>query len=79
MAKRKPEQPDKRESSYDIADEFIDGLMAGGKPDGIDPAKSAHWHAGYSAGYKMRGAKNTALNEYLVSIGRKAMGTVRLC
>jgi hypothetical protein len=63
---------------YEIAKEFSAGFAAALIPSGIDPAKPSHWHAGYSAGYGLRTEKNRLLNEYLVSIGEKPLGIVRI-
>lgn len=63
---------------YEIAREYNDGFLAGITPAGFDESRSAHWSAGYSAGYEMRSKKNDGLNNYLVSVGAQPMSTVRL-
>ena len=65
-------------NKYDIARDFSEGVVAALAVNGIDPAKSEHWQAGYGAGYAMRAEKNRRLNEYLVSIGQEPMSIVRL-
>jgi hypothetical protein len=63
---------------YDVMRHWVEGFVAGIAPAGCDPTKDEHWQAGYLAGYKMRDAKNQALDEYLISTGREPQAKIRL-
>lgn len=67
------------DKKYDISKQFSNGFAASLLPTAWIPSESVHWLAGWDAGYKFRKAKSEAMNNYLVSIGHKPWGTVKLC
>ncbi|MFA5056533.1 MAG: hypothetical protein WC485_00330 [Opitutaceae bacterium] len=67
------------ENKYVIANQFSAGFISGILASCHDTTdETTHWLAGWDAGYAMRAEKNWRLNGYLVSIGEKPMGVIRL-
>lgn len=65
--------------SYEIHKAFSAGFAAA---VGLQPrteSNSAHWLAGYDAGYPYRKAKNEALDKYLVSLGQSPQAVIKPC
>jgi hypothetical protein len=69
----------KKETKYDVAREFNDGVAAAILVRPRLRSASDHWLSGYDVGYGLRKEKNERLNEYLVSIGERPMGVLKLC
>mgnify|MGYP007071566294 CR=1 FL=1 len=65
--------------SYEIGKQWSAGFAASLLPSARLLSESDHWLAGWDAGYAFRKAKNERLNEYMVSIGEKPFGVVKLC
>lgn len=63
---------------YDVMKQWSEGFVAALRPEFIDESKGEHWMAGYTAGYKLRGAKSQMLDEYLVRTGREPQAKIRL-
>ena len=61
-----------------VMKQWGEGFAAAFLPCGFDDSKPEHWQAGYLAGYKMRPEKNRALDEYLISTGRKPQAVIKL-
>lgn len=60
------------QTKYDICKQFSAGFAAAldlSATRSVISTGSAHWEAGYRAGYAMRPEKNFKLDAYLVSIG----------
>ena len=69
----------KHPNKFDVAKEFFAGMRAALFIEApCNDKATAHWQAGYEAGYKMRADKGQRLNAYLVAAGHEPMHQVRL-
>ena len=66
------------QNKFDIAGEFVLGMVAALATEGRVADRSTHWLAGWDAGYLMKQDRDARLNRYLRSINVNEIGTVRL-
>ena len=66
-------------SRFDVMKQFNEGFAAAVAGTEIFNDDSAHWNAGYSAGYRFRKVRHEELDKYLVSTGRKPQAVIRSC